>query len=85
VCGRRLTLRLPLSFLLKNETIVDKPLVDYLGDGIWEVRSRLKDRIARVLFMIDGEEMGRTSRLHQEGSAHSKARPRLGEKEKETI
>ena len=36
---------------------VGKPLVDYLGDGIWEVRSRLKDRIARVLFMIDGEEI----------------------------
>lgn len=36
---------------------VGKPLVDYLGDGIWEVRSRLRDRIARVLFMIDGEEM----------------------------
>lgn len=36
---------------------VGKPLVDHLGDGIWEVRSRLKDRIARVLFMIDGEEM----------------------------
>lgn len=36
---------------------VGKPLVDYLGDGIWEVRSRLKDRIARVLFMIDGEDM----------------------------
>jgi phage-related protein len=36
---------------------VGKPLVDYLGDGIWEVRSRLKDRIARILFLIDGEEM----------------------------
>ncbi|HXU39756.1 MAG TPA: type II toxin-antitoxin system RelE/ParE family toxin [Blastocatellia bacterium] len=36
---------------------VGKPLVDYLGDGIWEVRSSLKDRIARVLFMIDGNEM----------------------------
>lgn len=36
---------------------VGKPLVDYLGNGIWEVRSRLKDRIARVLFMIDGDEM----------------------------
>lgn len=36
---------------------VGKPLVDYLADGIWEVRSRLRDRIARVLFMIDGEEM----------------------------
>lgn len=36
---------------------VGKPLVDYLGGGIWEVRSKLKDRIARVLFMIDGDEM----------------------------
>jgi len=36
---------------------VGKPLVDYLGDGIWEVRTRLKDRIARVLFMIDSDEM----------------------------
>jgi len=36
---------------------VGKPLVDYLGDGIWEVRSQLKGRIARVLFIIDGDEM----------------------------
>src|ERR1700742_5324886 len=36
---------------------IGKPLVDYLGDGIWEVRSKLKDRIARVLFMTDGEDM----------------------------
>ena len=33
---------------------VGKPLVDHLGDGVWEVRSRLKDRIARTLFcMVD--------------------------------
>jgi phage-related protein len=35
---------------------VGKPLVDHLGDGIWEVRSRLSNRIARTLFaVVDGE------------------------------
>src|SRR5271156_2661085 len=35
---------------------VGKPLVDNLGDGIWEVRSRLTNRIARTLFILnDGE------------------------------
>lgn len=35
---------------------VGKPLVDNLGDGIWEVRSRLNNRIARTLFaMVDQE------------------------------
>jgi phage-related protein len=35
---------------------VGKPLVDNLGDGLWEVRSRLKSRIARTLFaLVDGE------------------------------
>jgi phage-related protein len=35
---------------------VGKPLVDNLGDGIWEVRSRLSNRIARMLFaVVDGE------------------------------
>lgn len=36
---------------------VGKPLVDHLGDGIWEVRSRLKNRIARTLFMIHEQEI----------------------------
>jgi phage-related protein len=31
---------------------VGKPLVDSLGDGIWEVRSRLATRIARTLFIV---------------------------------
>ena len=31
---------------------VGKPLVDNLGDGIWEVRSRLDNRIARTLFAV---------------------------------
>jgi phage-related protein len=35
---------------------VGKPLVDNLGDGIWEVRSRLDNGIARTLFaMVDQE------------------------------
>jgi phage-related protein len=35
---------------------VGKPLVDHLGDGIWEVRSRLANRMARTLFaMVDQE------------------------------
>jgi phage-related protein len=36
---------------------VGKPLVDNLGDGIWEVRSRLNDRIARTLFVVVDEEI----------------------------
>jgi len=36
---------------------VGKPLVDNLGDGIWEVRSRLANRIARTLFVIVDEEI----------------------------
>ena len=35
---------------------VGKPLVGNLGDGLWEVRSRLSNRIARILFaMVDQE------------------------------
>ena len=36
---------------------VGKPLVDSLGEGLWEVRSRLKNRIARVLFIVADEEI----------------------------
>ena len=32
------------------------PLVDNLGSGIWEIRSRLANRIARILFFVhEGE------------------------------
>ena len=32
------------------------PLVDHLGSGIWEVRSKLPTRIARTLFFVhEGE------------------------------
>ena len=34
-----------------------KPLVGSLGDGIWEVRSRLENRIARTLFVVVDEKI----------------------------
>ncbi|MBV2185673.1 MAG: type II toxin-antitoxin system RelE/ParE family toxin [Rhizobium sp.] len=33
------------------------PLVAHIGDGIWEVRIKLSNRIARVLFALDGQTM----------------------------
>jgi phage-related protein len=36
---------------------VGKPLVDSLGDGVWEVRSRLDNRIARTLFAVVDQEI----------------------------
>lgn len=36
---------------------IGKPLVDNLGEQIWEVRSRLKDRIARTLFTVQQQEI----------------------------
>ena len=32
-------------------------LVDNLGDGLWEVRSRLDNRIARTLFVMVNQEI----------------------------
>lgn len=36
---------------------IGKPLVDNLGEQIWEVRSRLKNRIARTLFTVHQQEI----------------------------
>jgi len=36
---------------------IGKPLVGNLGNGLWEVRSRLGDRIGRTLFCVDGQTM----------------------------
>src|SRR5437667_12748167 len=38
---------------------VGKPLVDNLGDGVWEVRSRLQNRIARTFFAVVDQEIVR--------------------------
>jgi phage-related protein len=34
-----------------------KPLVDSLGRGLWEVRSRIANGIARVIFYVEGDHM----------------------------
>jgi phage-related protein len=36
---------------------IGKPLVGSLGNGLWEVRLRLADRIARVIFCVEGSSM----------------------------
>jgi phage-related protein len=36
---------------------IGKPLVDSLGEGIWEIRSRMESRIARTLFAVVDEEI----------------------------
>ena len=36
---------------------IGKPLVDNVGYGLWEVRSRLEGRIARVVFCVEGRTM----------------------------
>jgi phage-related protein len=36
---------------------VGRPLVDNPGEGIWEVRSRLENRIARTLFAVVDQEI----------------------------
>jgi phage-related protein len=36
---------------------IGKPLVDSLGDGLWEVRSNLGSRIARLIFYMESHEM----------------------------
>lgn len=33
------------------------PLVDHIGNGIWEVRTRLTNQISRILFIIENSQM----------------------------
>ena len=33
------------------------PLVDHLGSGIWEIRSRLANKVARTLFFVHQGEI----------------------------
>lgn len=37
---------------------IGMPLCRALGNGLWEVRSTLKGRIARILFFVDGGRIG---------------------------
>jgi phage-related protein len=36
---------------------IGKPLIGSLGSGLWEVRSDLGSRIARVIFCVEGRTM----------------------------
>jgi phage-related protein len=36
---------------------IGKPLVGSLGNGLWEVRSRMGDRIGRIIFVVEGQTM----------------------------
>jgi phage-related protein len=36
---------------------IGKPLVDSFGGGLWEIRSRLKNKIARTIFIIKSGEI----------------------------
>jgi len=36
---------------------IGKPLVRSLGGGLWEVRARLADRIARIIFCVEDRTM----------------------------
>jgi phage-related protein len=36
---------------------IGRPLVGSLGNGLWEVRSRLGDRTARIIFYVNGRTM----------------------------
>ena len=45
------------DFLIHHREQCPRNAVDNLGDGIWEVRSRLSNRIARTLFAVVDEEI----------------------------
>jgi len=47
------------------------PLVDHLGSGIWEVRTKLPTRMARTLFFCARRRNRSTARIHQENAENS--------------
>lgn len=60
---------------------VGKPLVDSMGQGLWEIRSSLGERIARIFFIVHREEIillhgiikkGRTAPAHEIGLARKR-------------
>ncbi len=42
---------------VQYEWPIGKPLVDNLGNGLWEVRTKLKNKIARIIFLINDGKM----------------------------
>ena len=43
--------------LCSIQMAIGKPRVDYLRDSVWEVRSKIGNRIARVLFAVEQSEI----------------------------
>ena len=46
------------------------PLVDSLGNGLWEVRSRLPSRIARTIFVVHDGTIHPAARFYKENPRH---------------
>jgi hypothetical protein len=59
------------------------PLVRHVESDIWEVRIGLDNKIARVLFTLQGSGDGVAARLHQETAIHPEAGPEPGEESAE--
>jgi phage-related protein len=43
--------------ILETSWPVGPPLVIYLGEGLWELRSNLDNKIARVLFIVHNDQI----------------------------
>lgn len=61
------------------------PLVDSLGSGIWEVRSKLPTRIARVLFFVHDEELILLHGFIKKTQKNSTRRQSFGSETKECV
>jgi phage-related protein len=64
---------------------VGKPLVDNLGDGIWEVRSRLDNRLAHTLFAMVDQEIVLLHGFHEETAKNTTRRTGIGKETQKII
>ncbi|MDT8388724.1 MAG: type II toxin-antitoxin system RelE/ParE family toxin [Thiogranum sp.] len=55
------------------------PVVRKMDHGLWEIRSRLDKRIARILFTVQDEQMIHAAWLHQEVTENATGRPATGQ------
>lgn len=64
---------------------IGKPLVENLGNRLWEVRSRIGDRIARIVFLRGRFHDGVAARFHQEVAKDADACARFGDETDESV
>ena len=50
------------------------PLIRKLEPGLWEIRSRLPERIARVIFTVEGDTIVSATRIYQEVGENAASR-----------